>query len=168
MRTREEYARVFDECKDLLREHGLIAPRVNLKVPFNAPLLSETNCTTTIKVGSWVQFLALFGNDRLRRTLLHELFHVLVDRVPPNWGIRGAFGDEEDWEAEQCFLDCFASNDEDYVTRYAMTHPEEDLVETAVFLLLEGEPAWNEAVQQKAEAVNEWFDVIRRRKRRVA
>lgn len=147
-------------CREMLRDEGLVVPRVKLK--HTREYLSFTD-GRSIYLGRMVSFLAKRGHeDRLQHTLLHELFHVLVLRVPPVWEVRNAFGGRDAWNQEQR-LHRIATCSRDFVSRYARTHPEEDLVETAVFVLEGG--TVRPGVKEKVRAVEEWFEAIRKRKR---
>lgn len=151
-----DYTLVFDECKNILREAGLMVPRAKLK--HTNQFLSFTDNPRTINLGCGVRFFR--GRKRILHTMLHELLHILVYRVPPNTGTKNVFGTPEEWESDQR-LHRVVGPKTGYVSRYARTHPEEDLVETAVFVLV-GDAAQNE----KTTAVERWFKKIQRHKQR--
>lgn len=156
------YESILAECKATLAAAGLIIPRTKLDCTHE--FLSYTDGPSILYVGSGVRLLHKLGIRRLHRSVLHELFHILVFRVPPNYDDRYVFGTPDEWGEKQHMLRMLGSK-KGYVSRYAKTHPEEDFVETALFVLGNG-GICSSAIKRKVQAVEHWFDKIRRRKTR--
>ncbi len=153
---------VFQDAKGLLSEADLPVPRA--KVRATGKLLSWVGNPREVNAGLLTR---VFGSYQKQvHSLLHELLHILVYRYPPAPAVRACFGTPREWEAPQQKLRMLGKNAA-YVTAYASTHPEEDFVETAAFLLQEEEPVVSNAqVWEKAQAVNTWFEAMRLRRRR--
>jgi len=75
------------------------------------------------------------------------------------------FGNEYDWDKDQDFFEYISLPNDDYVSQYGRTHPEEDLVETMVFVLYHVK-MWDPqkgGARDKVKAVRKWFAQLRRR-----
>lgn len=162
----KDCALLFKECKEILSEEGLLVPRTKLR--FTDKLMSFVDSPHEIHLGLWVR---TFGDlHRIQHSMLHEFMHILIFRIPPSVETRSVFGTPEAWEENQRLYRwlCPAS---DYVSRYARTHPEEDMVETAVYLLEADDLDEDDediefaapGLVAKVAAVEEWFEKIRNR-----
>lgn len=146
---------LFDEAKGIIEGAGLITPRTRLVL--SNTWFSYVDNPREVNIGLGVR---IFGTrNRILHSILHEHMHILVFRVKPDAQSKRPFGDPEDWDDEQRFL-CWLGSKRGHVSRYALTHPEEDFVETAVFLL-EGGLA-DEDTEDKVQAVIRWFRKVRR------
>lgn len=158
------YAQALRECKEVLQEYQLYVPEIDIDGA--ATFLSYTDTRSEVRIGLGVRVLSVVaGSEHMVWTVMHEVMHVLFARFKPSKKIRDVFGTRTEWRAEQRLMK-WLRDDEEYVSRYAQTHPEEDFVETATFYLLRGIPGWDEAVMEKGEAIEEWFDSVRRRAKR--
>lgn len=146
---------LFDEAKEIIEGAGLIVPRTRLVL--SNTWFSYVDNPREVNVGLGVR---IFGTrNRIRHSILHEHMHILVFRVKPDVQSKEPFGDPDAWDDDQRFL-CWWGSKRGHVSRYALTHPEEDFVETAVFLL-EGGLA-DDDTEDKVQAVLRWFRKVRR------
>lgn len=149
-----KYEEILDECKELLRNAGLPVPDVHLSETLTEDVLSSiTGDKISIGLGARLRH-RLLGRWTMEETLLHELLHGLVDMKFPPKCVRDAFGDDEEWDQDQNLLRWLADPD-DYVSRYAATHPEEDLIETAKAVLLGKPLGRRNAVQPTARGFHQ-------------
>jgi len=117
--------------------------------------LSWTDANGNIHVGSAVRLHQAVTGTGLKHTILHEMMHSFFRWYPPSQECRAAFGNQADWRSEQTFSRMLNPlDDSEYVSRYAMTHAEEDLVETAASIL-EGLTVPD---SRKRDRVLEWFE----------
>jgi hypothetical protein len=98
---------------------------------------------------------------RVERTLLHELLHALVALFPPAPAVRRVFGAAAAWRREPDYriIPLLLRCSWGFATRWATTHPEEDLVETATFVLLGKDTSG--VPPEKLGAVDAWFRSLR-------
>lgn len=157
----EEFA--FEEAKDRLREAGLIVPRAKLR--YSRHWYSWTDCRRAVYLGK----MRRVGHEllliRLEPILLHELVHMLVERVPIDSADKAVFGTSEEWNAASD-VTVFGITPCGYVSAHATVHPEEDFVETAAYLLDGAKVCAKPQLRRKVLAIKRWFRKIRRRKRR--
>lgn len=162
----ERCAAAMDDCEQLLRKHWLPVPRVQVKTC--SPMWnwgSTDGRTIWLGVKARYRTWRIENNDGLRETLLHELFHVLVQRIPPPKYLKAFFGTQKEWDRRR-HRRTTGLKESEYMTSYAMSHPEEDFVETATWILLVPIAARNKVLREKIKAVRAWFKLVRRRRRR--
>jgi len=147
-------AEILDDCVEILEEEGLPIPDVSFTK--TSEFYSFTDRRSRIAIGWGVRFVTMLGSDRLRHTVLHELLHILFTRYAPTEAVRRVFGDRAAWSAPQKMWNAWRLRADGCVSRYAHTHPEEDFVETAAFMLEGGSLSG-----KKARAVEQWFEEVR-------
>ncbi len=152
------YNTLTKKCYGILNAHGIPLPKIILRT--TPHIFSHTDGSNNVFLGLGIRIaymLGLINESRLCRTILHEIMHVVVWAFPPSPGVRNLFGTPAEWDAPQRFLRVFNGPGDRYVSRYAQTHPEEDLVETSVSFLMEGRRN-----DSKSGGIEEWFAKITR------
>jgi len=149
------YEYLLEECNSILEEQGL--PPVEAEITTTTDMLSYTECNGIIYLGKAVRGLAAIGLWDLTRTVMHECLHMLVDAYPPSSKQKKPFGTRKEWAEEQSLTSYGNLYSMGHVTRYGMTHPEEDFVETGTVILMEEDVPDTDEVAVKIKAVNGWF-----------
>jgi hypothetical protein len=101
------------------------------------------------------------GMRDLNHSVMHEMVHILMENFPPSPKQKRIFGTPEDWKEEQKFSRMFARDSMCYATRYGMTHPDEDFVETVTAILLGEDVPDNVVVDTKVATAEEWLNGLR-------
>jgi len=129
------YNRLMQECEIILADWGIPIPDVEIEL--TDELYSYTEGEGVIYLGVMLRAgyaVGVCGESRMVRSILHEMLHDLMEAYPPSKKVKKLFGSPGKWKAPQNMWRLLACSD-GYVTHYAHTHPEEDLVETAVSVL---------------------------------
>ena len=152
------YKNLVKKCNRILEAEAL--PTVEIIIEETPELLSFTMCDGTIYMGAVARTLSKLGCRDLMHTVMHEIVHNLMESHASE-EYNGVFGTKEEWAAEQKMTRMLALNSMNYVTRYAMTHPDEDFVETVTCLLLSETVPDTECVNDKLEAVKSWMEALK-------
>lgn len=100
------------------------------------PIKAVCTPLSYIEPGKWIIRIGILARlfGRTRRAVLHEFLHLLLERFPLTDDEALTFGSEDEWYADQN-LWAWLTKGNQYITRYAATHPEEDFIETAIEFL---------------------------------
>lgn len=145
------YTKTLTKCKRLLKAQGITLP--GLTVFPSQYLLSYTCGAGIVYMGRAVRWKHALGFNGLLHSMLHEMGHNLIELYPPTPETLRAFGSPTEWDKPQRLLKMLKPrNKSKFVSQYAQTHPEEDMVETAVHVLLRtAKPS------HKTACIKKWF-----------
>jgi len=135
---------------------------------------------TSFQVGNTVLSFTMLGDDiqlgllaraghllRVRDiswSIAHEICHNLMERKRPSKKLRRIFGTEEEWDDEQSLVSSVLDYDgEEYITRYAASHPEEDMCECVAALITGTCTSEFPGIQMKLEAAADWLRLVGKR-----
>ena len=147
------------KCLQILKENELPTKFLYEYLPVMSTneLLSYTD-GEIVCVGLLTRVSNLFTKDSTTHSILHELLHLYVDTYPPTKREMKAFGTQREWSLTQKFSSMLKTCiPDEFVSRYSQTHPLEDFVETAKYILLD-----KENIPHKKEIdVTTWLDRVR-------
>ena len=148
------YTQILRECECILATNGITSPKFTIYP--SQHLLSHTHCSGTIYIGKAVRLKQRLFGGGVMHSMLHEIVHTLIAYYPPAYEALEVFGSPMEWDRKQCFVRTLKPrNVTKYISQYAQTHPEEDMVETAVHVLL-----GTYRPSLKSARIKEWFKEI--------
>lgn len=157
------YEEQLDSVIAEFREWGIHFAPTNFAV--GNTVLSFTTLEDDIQLGLLTRAGHILRIRDIGWSIAHEIAHNLVVRRRPNKKLRKFFGHEEEWNAAQSILDSWRTYDgEEHITRYAASHPEEDLCECVAALITGTCTSEFPGIQMKLEAAADWLRLVGKRR----
>lgn len=156
------YEEEWERAEQCFRSLKLPVPRVQLYL--TAAPYSYTLGEDEIYLGWYARLYDHIIGCDIEGIILHEMLHVFIARQKPPWKLKKLFGPKEAWEGRQKWSRMLFYS-ENFVNKYASTHPEEDMVECLCEILTSNDWAHNRVLRRKERALRSWLNTVRKRRR---